>query len=128
MTNVLWNCLAVGIAGFFGALCRMGVAALFVRLFGRGFPVGTLAINLSGSFVLGYFLARVARGWQVSETTQLAVTVGFLGAYTTFSTFMYESDALLRTGFTARAAIYVVLCLALGLLCVRLGVLAGERF
>src|SRR5687767_5382016 len=128
MTKVLWNCLAVGVAGFLGALCRMGVAAHFGRLFGRGFPVGTLVINLSGSFVLGYFLARVARGWQVSEATQLAVTVGFLGAYTTFSTFMYESDALVRTVFTGRATLYLFLSLALGLLCVRLGVLAGERF
>jgi CrcB protein len=56
------------------------------------------------------------------------VAVGFLGAYTTFSTFMYESDTLLRTGFTTRAALYLLLSLALGLVCVRLGVLAGQRF
>lgn len=126
--KLLIHCLAVGAGGFVGALCRFAVASLATRLFGRGFPVGTLLINLSGSFALGYFLARVARGRDVSETTQLAVTVGFLGAYTTFSTFVYESDAFLRTGFTARAALYLVLSIALGLLCVRLGMMAGQEF
>ena len=128
MTGVMINCLAVGAGGFLGALCRMGVTSLSLRLFGRGFPVGTLVINLTGSFFLGFFLARVARGWQVSEATQMAVTVGFLGAYTTFSTFMYEADAFVRTGFTARAALYLLLSVVLGLLFVRLGVLAGGRY
>ena len=125
--KLLIHCLAVGAGGFLGALCRMGVASLAARLFGRSFPVGTLAINLTGSFALGYFLARVARGWQVPEAAQLAVTVGFLGAYTTFSTFVHESDAMSRSGLTARAALYVALSVVLGLLCVRLGVLAGQR-
>lgn len=126
--KLLIHCLAVGAGGCLGALCRFGVAALSARLFGRSFPVGTLVINLTGSFALGYFLARVARGWQVPEPAQLAVTVGFLGAYTTFSTFMYESDTLLRTGLTARASLYLLLSIALGLLSVRLGILAGQRF
>lgn len=125
--KLLINCLAVGIGGFAGALCRFGVATLSVRLLGTRFPFGTLLINLTGSFALGWFLARVSRGWAVSESAQLAVTVGFLGAYTTFSTFMYESDDLLRTGLTTRAIFYLVGSLFLGLLCVRLGILAGQR-
>ena len=126
--NVLLNCLAVGAGGFAGALCRFGVAALSLRLFGARFPVGTLLINLSGSFVVGWFIARVARGWQVAPSVQLAVTVGFLGAYTTFSTFMFESDAMVRTGASVKAGVYLVGSLVLGLVCVRLGFLAGHRY
>ena len=125
--KILIHCLAVGAGGFLGALCRMGVAAAAARLFGRGFPVGTLLINVSGSFVLGWFLARVARGWPVPEAVQLAVTVGFLGAYTTFSTFTYETDSLARGGAGARATLYLLGSIVLGLVAARLGVLAGQR-
>jgi CrcB protein len=125
--KLLINCLAVGAGGALGALCRFGVAAAVARVFSHRFPFGTLIINLTGSFVLGLFLARVARGWAVSESAQLAVTVGFLGAYTTFSTFMFESDSLLRAGDFTRAALYLLGSLALGMLCVRLGVIAGQR-
>jgi CrcB protein len=125
--RVLIGCLAVGFGGFLGALCRWGVATLSARLFGTGFPAGTLLINLTGSFALGWFMARVARGAAVAEPTQLAVTVGFLGAYTTFSTFMYESDVLLRSGAASRAMLNLVGSVALGLLAVRLGLIVGQR-
>jgi CrcB protein len=125
--RVLIGCLAVGFGGFLGALCRWGVATLSTRVFGTGFPTGTLLINLSGSFALGWFMARIARGAAAAEPTQLAVTVGFLGAYTTFSTFMYESDVLLRNGAAGRAVLNLVGSVALGLLAVRLGVALGQR-
>ena len=122
--KILIHCLAVGAGGSLGALCRMGVAAAAARLFGRGFPAGTLLINVSGSFVFGWFLARVARGWPVPEAVRLAVTVGFLGAYTTVSTFMYETDTLAR-GAGARATLYLLGSIVLGLIAVRLGIAAG---
>ena len=125
--KILIHCLAVGAGGFLGALCRMGVAATAARLFGTGFPVGTLLINVSGSFALGWFLARAARGWPVPDAVQLAVTVGFLGAYTTFSTFVYETDALARGGAGARATLYLVASIAIGLAAVRLGLSVGQR-
>ena len=125
--KILMHCLAVGAGGFLGALCRMGVAAASARAFGRGFPVGTFIINVGGSFLLGWFLARVARGWEVPQAAQLGVTVGFLGAYTTFSTFMYETDQLARGGAAWKASLYLLGSIALGLLAVRLGTLAGQR-
>ena len=125
--RVLVACLAVGFGGFLGALCRWAVAAASAVIFGTGFPVGTIVINLSGSFVLGWFMSRVARGAAVSEPVQLAVTVGFLGAYTTFSTFMYESDTLLRTGAGMRATLNLIGSIVLGLIAIRLGVLIGQR-
>ena len=126
--NRLLTPLAVALGGSLGALARYAINLLAPRLFCRSFPVGTLFINLTGSFALGYFLARVARGWAVPEPLQLAVTVGFLGAYTTFSTFMFESDTFLRTGLFLRAAAYLFLSLALGLAAVRLGVITGSRY
>ena len=125
--RVLIGCLAVGLGGFVGALCRWGVTVLSSRVFGTSFPVGTLLINLSGSFALGWFMARVARGIPVSEPVQFAVTVGFLGAYTTFSTFVYDSDVFFRGGAAGRAMINLIGSVALGLLAVRLGVLVGQR-
>ena len=125
--NVLLNCLAVGAAGFVGALCRYGVGAASVRFFGRGFPVGTLIVNLSGSFILGWFAAWSAQRAGVSEALRLAVATGFVGAYTTFSTFMFESDALFRDRAAGRAMVNLVGSVVLGLLAVRLGALAGAR-
>lgn len=127
MMNTLVNCVAVAVGGSLGALCRFGAALAAARLFGTRFPFGTLLINLTGSFVLGAFLARVARGWAVPQPVQLAVTVGFLGAYTTFSTFTFETDFLYRTGATTRAALYLAASVCLGLLSVRLGIIAGQR-
>ena len=125
--KVLLNCLAIGAAGFLGALCRYGVNAASVRLFGRGFPVGTLFVNLTGSFVLAFFAAWCAQRASVSETMRLAVATGFVGAYTTFSTFMFESDELYRQGAAGTAVANVVGSVLLGLLAVRLGAIAGAR-
>jgi CrcB protein len=126
--NRLLTPLAIALGGSLGALARHFINLASFRLLGRAFPYGTLFINLTGSFALGYFLARVARGWHVPQPLQFAVTVGFLGAYTTFSTFMFESDTFLRTGLLLRATLYLFLSLALGLAAVRLGVIAGQRF
>ena len=126
--NRLLTPLAIALGGSAGALARHFINLASARLLGRSFPFATLFINLTGSFVLGFLLARVARGWSLPEPLLLALTVGFLGAYTTFSTFMFESDAFLRTGLPLRAAAYLLLSLALGLASVRLGVIAGQRF
>lgn len=125
--TVFVNCLAVGVAGFAGAVSRYLVGMLFDRLVGRAFPVGTLVINVSGSFLLGWFLATVGHRMPVPETVRLAVAVGFLGAYTTFSTFAYESDALLAAGAYARALLNLLGSLVAGLVAVRLGALLGGR-
>ena len=93
----------VGIAGAAGALARYGVS---IAIGGRSFPWSTLGINITGSFLLGFLLAfGIERGW--SETTTVPLAVGFLGAYTTFSTFSYETFTLARTDRALLAAIYV---------------------
>src|SRR4051812_12847736 len=96
--DVLKQCLAVGVAGCLGALTRFGVGHLFKRLFDTSFPIGTLFINVSGSFVLGWFLVYAGQRANVGEAMRLAVAVGFLGAYTTFSTWAYDTNALAEGG------------------------------
>lgn len=121
--NILWNCLWVAGFGAVGAVARYGVGMLFRW---TTYPLGTLVINLSGAFVLGWLYTALAKPDGANDTWRLAVGVGFLGAYTTFSTFMYESDKLLSDAQWLRASSYLAASLFLGLLAVRLGVILGK--
>jgi CrcB protein len=127
MTKTLLQYLAVALGGSFGAVARLFVATLCARLFGTGFPVGTFVINITGSFLLGLFLAAISTRFTVSDTTRLAVAVGFLGAYTTFSTYTLESNALLKEGANLKAALNIVGSVAIGLLAIRIGIWVGAR-
>lgn len=126
MKNVLLMCASIGIFGFFGALARYGVSRLFARL-SPLFPIGTLVINLTGAFFLGWFLTWAQARTGVSNELRLGIAVGFVGAYTTFSTYMYESDRLLSDGEGMRAIFYILGSVMLGLLAVRLGIILGQR-
>jgi fluoride exporter len=101
----------VGVAGAAGALCRYGIGLSVGSL---RFPWATLGINVAGSFVLGLLLEVAdARGWSPDVSVPLAV--GFLGAFTTFSTFSGETHLLLRTDRTGTALIYVLVSVGLGI-------------
>ena len=102
--------LLVGIAGAAGAMSRYGIG---LAIGVRSFPWATLLINVIGSAVLGYVLSGpgVSR-W--STTTTIAVAVGFLGAFTTFSTFSYETVTMLKTDRAVLAALYVAASVLLG--------------
>lgn len=125
MKNVLIRALAVGAAGFIGALTRWGVGSLFGRWF-TTFPVGTFFINVTGSFFLGWF-ATFAKLRGVSPTVQLAIATGFVGAYTTFSTYMFESARLGEEGATLKAFVNLLGSLGVGLLAVKFGMILGRR-
>ena len=104
--------LLVALAGSLGALARYGIG---VAIGPRSVPWATLGINVSGSFVLGLVLAlSVERGWP--ETATIPIAVGFLGAYTTFSTFSYETFTLARTDRAALAMVYVAVSVSVGFL------------
>lgn len=118
---------AVGAAGFFGAILRLFIGQLCGRLFGTTFPVGTFVINVAGSFLLGWFLTFAGDRLVVSETLRLAVAVGFIGAFTTYSTFMYESNTLWEQGSLFKALANVVFSLVFGLAALRLGVYVASR-
>ena len=114
--------LAVAVAGAVGALLRWRVG---VAVGVRSFPWATLAVNVVGCFALAVVLAGPAASrW--SPTTSTAVAVGLLGAFTTFSTFGYETFTLMRTERWTMAASYIVLSLAGGLAATALGWVAGR--
>jgi CrcB protein len=114
--------LAVAVGGALGALARYGLAS---AIGSRSFPWATLVINVAGSFALGAVLAGAAGRWPAAAS--FFVTVGFLGAFTTFSTFSFEATELLREGRAAAAGAYVAASVVLGLLASVAGYLAGLR-
>lgn len=119
--------LAIGGAGSLGAMFRYLVATLCARWFGTAFPIGTFVINISGSFFLGWFATVTRDRIVVSDTTRLALAVGFTGAYTTFSTLMYESNSLLEGGSEIKAMLNLVGSLVIGLVAVKLGMVLAMR-
>ena len=123
--KVLIQALAIGAAGFVGTLARWGMGALFGRWF-TTFPVGTFVINITGSFFLGWF-ATFAKLRGVSPTMQLAIATGFVGAYTTFSTFMFESARLGEEGAELKAIANLLGSLGVGLIAVKFGMILGRR-
>jgi len=123
----------VSLGSALGGLARWGVAVLFGRLFGTAFPWGTFFINISGSLFLGWFATMVTErltsnglGWLGTDNLRLLVAVGFTGAYTTFSTFEYESEGLLRSGDILSGLIYIFGSVFLGLVAVRLGMMLAH--
>jgi CrcB protein len=113
----------IAMAGAAGALARYGIG---IAVGSRSFPWATLGINLTGSFLLGFVLAfGFDRSW--SDTTLLPISVGFLGAYTTFSTFSYETFTLVRTDRAATALVYVLASLTGGVLAAAAGYATARR-
>lgn len=104
----IWTGIALG--GALGALARYYLNLLIQGRLGQSswanFPLGTLLINVVGSFLLGLTVAPSARGL-ISPELRLAFGTGFVGAFTTFSTFEWESDLLLRSGEGLRSALYI---------------------
>jgi CrcB protein len=121
MKKALIEILVVALGGSLGAVARFAVARLVTW---SAFPLGTLIINITGSCFLGWFLAKCSAGG-ISDTTRLAIGTGFVGAYTTFSTYMFESDSMIRDGAGIRATVYLVSSIVLGLIAVRAGFILG---
>lgn len=121
MRTALW----VGVAGFFGAVARYGVAGLVSRV-DEGFPWGTFVVNISGCFVLGLLVAMFAHRFVVHPDLRVALTVGFLGAYTTFSTFALETFEFGETRALGLGFLNVAVSVVAGLVAVWLGAALGR--
>jgi len=115
------NIFIIGIGGFLGAISRYGIALWIGQRWGRSFPLGTFAINVSGSFLIGLLMTLFAERFMVNPQWRLLLIVGFLGAYTTFSTFEYETGTLLKDGEWLIAGFNVVLSVFAGLVALKLG-------
>jgi CrcB protein len=120
---MLWY-IAFGSA--LGGVSRYLVGGLIQRFLDTTFPAGTLVVNVTGSFLLGVLLRYAMDTPTLTPELRAFLTIGFCGGYTTFSTFSYESVALLEEGDWIRAATYVTLSLVLSLVAVVLGFAAAR--
>jgi CrcB protein len=118
--------LYIALGGVCGTLARYGTAQLMVRWLGERFAWGTLAVNLLGCFILGYIMQHSISAPTFPRELKLALTVGFLGAFTTFSTFGYETFGFLQQRQPGLALANVAANVVLGLLLVWLGSLAAK--
>ena len=115
----------IGIGGFLGANTRYLVAGWAARRFGATFPYGTFIINISGSFILGFFMAFLRDRAFIHPNYRLFFAIGFLGAYTTFSTFTYESLRLLQDGSILLGFTNILASIIIGLVGVFIGFVLG---
>jgi CrcB protein len=99
----LLQILAIAGGGALGALGRFWISTGVYHLLGRDFPWGTLAVNVVGSFLMGLLFVLFIERFAAGEEVRAAVLVGFLGAFTTFSTFSVETLTLIERGFVAKA-------------------------
>lgn len=116
----------IAVFGALGALSRYGVGQLSYRVLGSQFPYGTLAVNVIGCFLLGLLMHVGLTTTLVSDTMRTALSIGFLGAFTTFSTFGYETVYYLEQSDWRQAALNVATNLVLGLMAVFAGLVLGR--
>jgi len=115
MTPVVQQFLAVSLGGAVGAGGRYLVMIGIGHWLGHGFPYGTLAVNVIGSFILGAFIEASALVWSPSPEIRAFISIGVLGAFTTFSAFSLDAYALWMRGDTLSAVGYVTASIVLGI-------------
>jgi CrcB protein len=116
----------VGVAGFLGAVSRYWIDGWVSRLTGGGFPWGTLTVNVSGCFLVGFLATVMGERFLPNPTMRIATTVGFVGAYTTFSTFAYESLRQIQDGALGLAVLNVGASVMIGVAAAWIGVVSGR--
>ena len=119
--------LLVLAGGGTGALARYVAASAIMTRFGGRFPLGTLAINVTGSFLIGFLMTILTERYQLDPQWRLLLVVGFLGGYTTFSTFEWETFTAVRDGALLAGMLNVVASVVLGYASVWLGVMLARR-
>jgi len=118
--------LMVGLGGFLGAVARFWLGGYVQNRLGALFPYGTFIINMSGSFLVGFIVTVLAENAHWSANWRYLIPIGFIGAYTTFSTFEYETLRSMQEGQFAVAFLNVILSVTVGFAAVWLGVVAGR--
>jgi CrcB protein len=108
--------LAIAIGGTLGCWARYGMTILIQAIYGREFPYATLSINVLGSFLMGFLFIETLERLTISPHFRIGLLTGFLGGFTTFSTFAMETLLLAEQGEAGKSALYVGLSGGLGLL------------
>jgi CrcB protein len=122
---MLRTALLIGLGGFVGANLRYWLGGWIAQKIGVLFPIETMLINISGSFLLGLFMT-LALHYTWSPEWRQVVAIGFIGSFTTYSTYEYESLRLLQEGAWVKAGLNLFGSLMLGLIAVFLGVALGR--
>jgi CrcB protein len=118
--------LLIGLGGFAGAIARYVVDGVVSDRTGGSFPWGTLVVNASGSFLLGLLFAMTTERALLPAEIRGPLMIGFIGAYTTFSTYMLESWALVETGSWVPAVANLGGSVLIGLVAVAAGLVVGR--
>ncbi len=119
--------LAIACGGAFGALARFWVSTGVYGLLGRGFPYGTLVVNVAGSLLMGIGTALLVERLAVEPEWRAGLLIGVLGAFTTFSTFSIETLALIEEGEALRAGLNMVLSVSLCVSACWAGLVLGRQ-
>ena len=124
----MWRILFIGLAGLVGTLGRYWLSGLAARRFGETFPVGTLLVNIVGCFLAGFLFYLMQERFLVNQTVRTVILIGFLGGFTTFSSFGLQTFTLLRDSEFGFAALNIVVSNLVGLLMVWIGYTLARAF
>ena len=118
--------LFIALGGALGAIARYWVGSSVAGRMGSKFPYGTLLVNLTACVILGFSLTWLGRRTEVNPAWRFVIPVGFIGAYSTFSTFEWETFSSLQSGAFLLSSVYVAASLLLGLIAIWVGVLLAR--
>ncbi len=116
----------LALAGGMGSLARYGLAGFVQRTTGVSFPWGTFVVNICACFIVGILWSLFENRWSISGETRTIVLVGFMGAFSTFSTLIFETGDLLRSSEWLYAAVNLTIHNSLGLLALFIGAALGR--
>jgi fluoride exporter len=119
--------LYVAVGSAIGGVSRYLLGGLVQRMLDTTFPAGTLLVNVTGSFLLGAIIRYALETPSLTPEVRAFLTIGFCGGYTTFSTFSYETMALLEDGEWARAGVYITASVTLSLIATFLGLALARQ-
>lgn len=123
---MICNYLYVFFGGGLGTALRYWLSGVIPRYTGSQFPYGILIVNIAGCFFIGFLMSALEDRFIANSSLRIFFTIGLLGGFTTFSTFSYETIAMMHDGEFLRASLYVGLSLALGLGATHVGSLIGK--
>jgi len=112
----MWTYLAIAFFGILGCWARFAQTNLVQTVYGRDFPYATMSINIMGSFIMGFLFIETLERLTFSPALRTGILTGFIGGYTTFSTFEMEAFLLVDRGEPLKAALYMFLSVGLGFL------------
>jgi CrcB protein len=120
--------LLIGLAGFIGTLSRYWLSGVVARRYGETFPMGTLVVNLVGCFLVGLLFYLLQERFLVNQTVRTVIFIGFLGGFTTFSSFGLQTFTLLQDGEFGLAALNILGANLVGLVLVWAGYTLARIF